>query len=141
MANFCSVTASNGAKLKPGSAAIIWEWFLNDHFQLCCDVDLDTANDWLHISGEDWLDIADDNDEEALPQFLEELAPHLEEPFMIQCVGNEKCRFPLSAMEVTVYPDGEIVWNQFQADVVYKIKPGKGETNGCSINEGAVGQG
>ena len=49
-----------------------------------------------------------------------ELAPLLESPLLIHCVGATKCRFPLSAMEVLVqpprkgFPDGLVEWGGFE---------------------------
>jgi hypothetical protein len=40
--------------------------------------------------------------------FLRELSPFLTEPFVIQTVGYEKCRFPHVGYQYRVDPDGEI---------------------------------
>lgn len=41
--------------------------------------------------------------------FLEELAPHLAEPFIAMTIGQEKCRFPYLGAVHAVDPDGEIL--------------------------------
>jgi hypothetical protein len=46
-------------------------------------------------------------------EFLERLAPHLEERLVVETVGFEKCRFPLLAAQWVVWPDGTVVCNSF----------------------------
>lgn len=45
---------------------------------------------------------------EHTEDFLRELSPFLTEPFVIQTVGYEKCRFPHVGYQYRVDPDGEI---------------------------------
>jgi hypothetical protein len=67
----------------------------------------------------DWRDLWDDASEleawqrqHGLPAGIDALAasiaPHLVEPWVIQSVGAQKCRFPLSAMQWTIQPNGEV---------------------------------
>jgi hypothetical protein len=42
-------------------------------------------------------------------EFFERLAPHLQEPFVVETVGHEKCRFPLLASQWAVWPDGTVL--------------------------------
>jgi hypothetical protein len=46
-------------------------------------------------------------------EFLERLAPHLEEQLVVETVGFEKCRFPLLAAQWVAWPDGTVVYNSF----------------------------
>jgi hypothetical protein len=115
MANFDATTASNGAKIKDGTKeaveAIIDKYIFNE-------LTVQISDKYLEVYGYDWLNVGkdgeDEDDMDFAQEFLEEIAPFLAEPLIIQCVGAEKCRFPLSAMEVKVNPDGIIEWNQFK---------------------------
>jgi hypothetical protein len=46
-------------------------------------------------------------------EFLERIAPHLEERFVIETIGHEKARFPLLAGQWSVWPDGTIQYDSF----------------------------
>jgi hypothetical protein len=46
-------------------------------------------------------------------EFLERVAPHLEEQLVIETVGHEKCRFPLLAGQWSVWPDGTVQYESF----------------------------
>ncbi|EMA56751.1 hypothetical protein [Halococcus thailandensis] len=46
-------------------------------------------------------------------EFLERIAPHLEEQLVIETVGYEKCRFPLLAGQWCVWPDGTTQYDSF----------------------------
>jgi hypothetical protein len=46
-------------------------------------------------------------------EFLQRLAPHLEEQLVIETVGHEKCRFPLLAGQWSVWPDGTVQYESF----------------------------
>ena len=46
-------------------------------------------------------------------EFLERIAPHLEEQLVIETVGYEKCRFPLLAGQWSVWPDGTTQYDSF----------------------------
>ena len=69
---------------------------------------------------ETWRDLWDDsgdleewqrtNDVPAgLDALAAAIAPHLTQPWVIHCVGNEKCRFPLAGAQWTIHPDGRLV--------------------------------
>lgn len=73
-----------------------------------------------------------DWDTDATEELLKEIQPYLEEPLVIQCIGQEKLRYPLAAMEIVVPPkSGEILFFQFDGE--YRLKPEK-----RTINEGEV---
>ena len=46
-------------------------------------------------------------------EFLERLAPHLEEPLVVETIGHEKCRFPLIGGQWTAWPDGTVRYDSF----------------------------
>ena len=124
MANFEGTTASNGARIVEGKEAELQEIISRYGFGECsCDIQNTAGGKELHIWGYDWLDIqhtdADYEDGGHDPcgeEFYQLIAPFLVEPLVIQCIGAENCRFPLSAMEVQVRPSGAIEWNQFKFD-------------------------
>ena len=124
MANFEGTTASNGARIVEGKEVELQEIISRYGFGECsCDIQNTAGGKELHIWGYDWLDIqhndADYEDGGHDPcgdEFYKLIAPFLTEPLVIQCIGAEKCRFPLSAMEVKVRPSGVIEWNQFKFD-------------------------
>ena len=117
MANFEAVTVSNGARVKDIEAVKR----LLGLYEPNSDVTIGLTEEWLNIYGYDWPKIfkndADDEecDEDFFEEFLQRLAPLLAEPLLIQCIGHEKCRFPLSAMQVLVKPTGEIKWMTFDS--------------------------
>jgi hypothetical protein len=54
-----------------------------------------------------------DREQGYTEEFLERIAPHLEEQLVIETVGHEKCRFPLLAGQWSVWPDGTIQHESF----------------------------
>lgn len=46
-------------------------------------------------------------------KFLQRLAPHLQEPLVVETVGYETCRFPLLAGQWVAWPDGTVAYNSF----------------------------
>ena len=46
-------------------------------------------------------------------EFLERLAPHLEEPLVVEMIGHEKCRFPLIGIQWTAWPGGTVQYDSF----------------------------
>ena len=54
-----------------------------------------------------------DRTEYCTEEFLERLAPHLEEQLVVETVGFEKCRFPLLAGQWVAWPDGTLTYNSF----------------------------
>jgi hypothetical protein len=67
-------------------------------------------------------------------EFLERIAPHLEEQLVIETVGHEKCRFPLLAGQWSVWPDGTIKHNHFEreSDIT---KPPTEDTSTAALTE------
>ena len=63
--------------------------------------------------------ILDDNDDPIdrehgyTEEFLERLAPHLEDPLVVETIGHEKCRFPLIGVQWTAWPDGTVQYDSF----------------------------
>ena len=119
MANFMAVTASVGGKVKDEKAALE----LLEKFEWAGDLEIGVRDGDFHVYGYDWPDVtklsnADDvYGEDGLDEFLQALALLLEEPFIMHCIGNEKCRFPLSGMEVVVYPDGPVCYKSFMTGI------------------------
>jgi hypothetical protein len=62
-------------------------------------------------------------------EFLERIAPHLEEQLVIETIGHEKCRFPLLAGQWAVWPDGNVQYDSFDHS---PEKPEISEQNGQS---------
>jgi hypothetical protein len=53
-------------------------------------------------------------------EFLRKLSPFLTEPFVVQTVGHEKCRFPHVGYQYRVDPDGEMTissWDEQSARI------------------------
>lgn len=46
-------------------------------------------------------------------EFLERIAPHIEEQLVIRTIGHEKARFPLLAGQWSVWPDGTTQYDSF----------------------------
>lgn len=112
MANFIGVTASSGAKIKSDMLEALKALIEKYDFSGWPPTIEETEDGaCIQIDGYDWFDaqpIESEDCESDFEGFLRELAPMLEEPLTIQCIGSEKCRFPLSAWECTVFPDGTI---------------------------------
>jgi hypothetical protein len=113
MANFESVTTSESSA--PVKSAVKLQKLI-DHYdfgELVVAID----DGFLVIYGYDWFVAYEQNkqgiDEDATTQFLKEVAKHLRDDLIIQSIGNEKCRFPLSAQQITVTPDGKITYKGF----------------------------
>ena len=63
------------------------------------------------ITGEDGSVV--DREPGYTEEFLNQLAPFLNEKLVVQYVGHEKCRFPLVAGQWTVWPDGTTLRESF----------------------------
>jgi hypothetical protein len=123
MANFEGVTASNSPKIIRGKEGdvlvLIAQYSFNGISVLLMPDGPDGPDTRIHFYGYDWPYVIfpaendEDYREDVLEEFLARLALFLAEPMVIHCVGYEKCRFPLSAMEVKVHPDGKIEWGGF----------------------------
>jgi len=123
MANFEGVTASSGAAIKPEKLEELMTYL--EGFSACGeDGDMvKIEGNTIQIYGYDWFAVYEkyevinsdtpeekevDYDNDVTDTFLEGLKPFLEEPLIVQSIGNEKCRYPLSAWEWKVNPEGEI---------------------------------
>lgn len=108
MANFEAITASNSAKVKKGVTALLEKYnLIESHYEV--EIELNKYKDRIEIYGYEWFCIYDPKSGEyATDEFLKELAPYLQEELIIQCIGHEKCRYPLSFWQITVQPNGEI---------------------------------
>lgn len=132
MADFHGITASSGAKVKKGKVKELRK-YLKKYLTLgadCCGeevvAEVTKTNDfgkegkdhYLNIYGYAWLCVYEDKDyqDDITEKFLKGLAPFLAEPLIVQSVGNTKCRFPLSAWEVCIKPNGEYTENAFRLD-------------------------
>jgi hypothetical protein len=138
MAEFIAVTASNGPKVKDHEAVerVIAGFFFDPELKIGVAFDPDDGSPSLFIYGYRWPEAwevpigiprdefdpySDDTYEEGADGFialLQELALYLEEPLIVQAIGNEKCRYPLSACEWRVAPGGtEVVVSEFGHDL------------------------
>jgi len=115
MANFDAVTASN----EPRIMSVYLGTVQGIISKYTSSVSIVLENDVLCIYGYDWFQMyapfdedLDFLNEDISEDFLKEIAPYLAEPLIIHCVGSEKCRFPLSAIEITV-TDGLIKYGGF----------------------------
>lgn len=115
MADFFSVTASSGAKIKKGKVEEVMK--LLDKYDFSCGLEYQVINDSIEIFGyvwpELWLKEADGDFDDCFDKFLDELYPLLSETLVIHAIGNCKCIFPLSAMEIKVTPHG-VHYNEFK---------------------------
>ena len=116
MADFISVTASSGAKIKEGKIGEVKK--LVDKYDFSCGLECEIDNDSIEIWGDVWpeLWLKDDNRgfDDCFEEFLEELSPFLSENLVIHSVGHYKCVFPFSAMEIVVTPEGVKYRNGFK---------------------------
>jgi len=90
------------APFSPAHRPTVREAVLED---LDDDLDEDEREVVINDEAEELLwDYAGEHTED----FLRELSPFLTEPFVVQTVGYEKCRFPHVGYQYRVDPDGEI---------------------------------
>jgi hypothetical protein len=126
MANFLSVTASNGAEVKEDKIQELKK-YLSTFATNGEDGDMVQIEetpfkiyiygyDWFqaHRYNEDSVNEEIDFDTEVTEEFLIGLAEFLKEPLIVQYIGHEKCRFPLAAWEYKVYPNGKLEHNGFK---------------------------
>lgn len=129
MATLQATTSSTWSRIDPNAKeqikAVVEEYdFWGAHDELNIDVKEDSDGDTIisiygyasfdpskPIHDEDGtvVDREYGHDEE----FLERIAPHLEEQLVIETVGNEKSRFPLLAGQWCVWPDGTVQYESF----------------------------
>lgn len=67
-----------------------------------------------------------DREHGCTEEFLERIAPHLEEQFVIETVGHDRCDFPLFADQWSVWPDGTVIHNQFEQPSAIAKPPDEG---------------
>ena len=117
MSDFFGITASSGARLKKGKKDKVEK--LMDKYDFTYGLNCEVGGGRIEIWGEDWphlylksknVDINND----VFEEFLEELGPFLDEYLVIQAVGNEKCIFPLAAIEIIVTQKGVVRRNGFE---------------------------
>lgn len=123
MATFLATTASNGPRLRNQEAArqVLERYYWDGDVQALIETDRSDGQAYLALYGYDWPgtwkiphDVDreafatdyDDDPDDGFAQFLLDIAPCLAEPLTVQAVGSEKCRFPLSACEWHIQPDG-----------------------------------
>ena len=111
MGTFLGVTASSGAKIKKDKEEEVQK--LLDKYDFSRGLECRINNGSIEIWGYEWPYLylkpkndEDDPDDDVFVEFLEELAPLLAETLVIQAIGNEKCIFPLSAIEIIVTQTG-----------------------------------
>jgi len=115
MANFQGVTASNSPKVKKNAAdnidRILEKYLVPEDLTILVESGLLSfyGYTWPEIQklAEDGNDVKDGVD--GLQSFLREIQPYLEETLIIQSIGNERAVFPLSAREIIVPPEGDIM--------------------------------
>jgi hypothetical protein len=120
MGTFVGVTASGGARIKKGKENEVQK--LLDKYDFSRGLECQIDNGSIAIWGYEWphLWLKPKNNEEPefgkdfFEEFLEELAPFLAEKLVIHAIGNEKCVFPLAAMEIKVTPKGVVYGKGFK---------------------------
>jgi len=108
MADCFGVTASSGAKIKKGKVEEVMR--LLDKYDFSCGLEYQIINDSIEIFGYVWPELrlkdTDGDFDDCFDKFLDELYPLLSETLVIQAIENQKCIFPLAAMEIIVTPQG-----------------------------------
>jgi hypothetical protein len=128
MANFLGITASNGAEVKEDKI---------QELKMYISTFATSGEDWdmvqieetppkIYIYGYDWFQAHRyveggvngeiDFDTEVTEEFLIGLAEFLKEPLIVQCIGHEKCRYPLAAWQYKIHPNGKLEHNDFNFD-------------------------
>jgi hypothetical protein len=135
MSEFLPITASNDPALNDHDAveAIIARYWLDQEFNVGVGFDRQTGRPYLYCFGYVWpeawkvpegvspADFCPFEEEvyeegaDGFIQLLRELAPYLAEPLAVHAVGSVKCRFPLSATEWYIEPNGtDVETNEFR---------------------------
>ena len=108
MGTFLGITASSGARIKEDKVEEVKK--LMDKYDFSCGLECRIDNGSTEIWGDAWPELwlnDDDQDfDDCFEEFLEKLSPFLSENLVIHAIGNEKCVFPLAAMEIRVTPHG-----------------------------------
>ena len=118
MANTEFVTTCNEAKVKDrveAQAYLDRYWFDGEDIT----VEIDEAG-FLQIYGYSYLNIyhttpdgeLEDDFDDLSDEFWKGLGKYLSEPFILQQISWEKCRYPLNACQIKVMPNGEVVYKQ-----------------------------
>jgi len=111
MANFTGRTVSKPCKVTdPKAVQAILNKYDYDAGIGEPEVVFELRGDELNVFGYDWLDGnaigSYDKDGEynpdGLDNLIEALQPYIEDELVIQCVGGERCRFPLSATQLVI---------------------------------------
>lgn len=127
MANFLCITASNRVEVKRASLKALKEYLstfvtsgesgdmvhLEDTFLEIYGYDCFQVQKW---SEDETLELGD-SERDVTAEFLIGLAKFLKQPLVVQCIGHEKCRFPLAAWEYKVHPDGKLEQNGLTFDL------------------------
>ena len=121
MANFEGVTTCNDVKIIEGKETEVAELIEKYTFNGEMNVYVDKSgyfqlhgHEFLYIAKNESDDPTEHTDIDGVQEFLTELAPFLADTLVIQSIGNEKCRYPLVAQEIVVYPSGLIQYGGFQ---------------------------
>lgn len=129
MATLRATTSSTWSRVDPAAKdeidAIVAEYdFWGAHEELTVDVTENSDGDpSISIHGHAAFEASKpipaedgsvaDREHGYTEEFLQRLAPHLEEQFVIETIGHEKCRFPLLAGQWSVWPDGTVQYESF----------------------------
>lgn len=131
MATLQASTASNWPEIDPGAVEAVEEIIadyafvgnFDDLTVIAADHDDEDTKPHLEVYGYACFDatkpVTDedgrvvDREYGYTEEFLERLAPHLEEHLVVETVGFEKCRFPLLAGQWVAWPDGTVIYNSF----------------------------
>ena len=118
MGTFISITASSGARIKNGKEEKVKKLIGKYNFQtdgksrdgLECQINNGIIKIWGYVWPGFWVRPKNDKNYsdkiDYFDEFLEKLAPFLEEDLIIHSVGYEKCTFPLASKEIKVTPHG-----------------------------------
>lgn len=119
MADFIGTTSSNDAKIKKGKEKELQAYIDENEYGDATPV---IENGTISVYGYDWVTPyargSDGSAEDAIDEvsFFKGLAPFIAEPLTVQMIGATKCRFPLSAWEIKVWPSGKVQTNGFKLD-------------------------
>lgn len=118
MADFMGITSCNGAKIPVNKRVGLSEYIRQFNFgggDLTVGLDV---GDTFHFYGYEWPYIRliedEDNGIDSTDEFFEGLKQFVgKQPIKIQMIGYEKCRWPLSAMEVVITKK-KVTYNGFK---------------------------
>lgn len=129
MATLRPTTSSTWSRVDPDATdhieAIVAEYdFFGAHEDLTIDLHENSDGDTIiSIHGHASFDASKpvraedgsvaDREYDYTEEFLERIAPFLQEQLVVETVGHEKCRFPLLAGQWSVWPDGTVQYDSF----------------------------